>query len=484
MPDTIASAKADAQTVGLFTGSVLADAGLTLFATMLGYGTYLIDGDGRVVNSWTSDYASAGPAYLLANGDLLRTGVAYLNQYSVSLHASSGGVIEEYDWEGNLVWSYEYIGDDYSQHHDVCVMPSGNLLIIFWGYKSSAEAMAAGRDPATLSSNGLLVDSIVEIQKTGPTSGVTVWEWHAWDHLIQDVNPGLPNYGVVADHPERIDINYTGTPVKGTGEADPDWTHVNAVDYDARTDQILISVHTLNEVWVIDHSTTTAEAAGHTGGNSGHGGDLLYRFGNPQASDAGDASDQLFHGQHDAQWIAEGLPGAGNTLVFDNGWQSPDGEYSHVFELRLPVDEEGNYLKDADGSFADPELVWTYPQYDAPEFYSAYVSGAQRLPSGNTLITLGASGTFEEVDWGGNVVWKYVNPDTDRGVLGQGQAIPGDEQGSANNVFRAVWYGYDFTGFLGKDLTAGAELVPSGVSATLASSMTSLLGQPLAVAVG
>ncbi|UJX40925.1 aryl-sulfate sulfotransferase [Desulfovibrio sp. JY] len=484
MPDTKTNVNVGAQTVGLFTNSAFSDAGLTLYDTMLGYGTYLLDNQGRVVNSWTSDYTSAGPAYLLANGDLLRTGIAYLNQYSLSLHASSGGMIEEYDWAGNLVWSYEYIGDDYSQHHDVCVMPGGNILIVSWKHKSSAEAMAAGRDPATLSSGGLLVDSIAEIQKTGPTSGVKVWEWHAFDHLIQDINPGLPNYGVVADHPERIDINYTGTPVKGTGEADPDWTHVNAVDYDAQTDRILISVHTLNEVWVIDHSTTTAEAAGHSGGNSGHGGDLLYRFGNPQAAGAGDASDQLFHGQHDAQWIAEGLPGAGDILVFDNGWQNPDGEYSHVLELRLPVDEEGNYLKKADGSFADPEIVWTYPQYDDPEFYSAYVSGAQRLPSGNTLVTLGASGTFEEVDTAGNVVWKYVNPDTDRGLLGQGQAVPGDGQGRANNVFRAVWYGYDFTGFLGKDLTAGRELVSSGFPGSLDFSTSAPLERQLAVAVG
>lgn len=472
------------QTVGIFANTASAEPGLTLFSTMFGYDTWLIDNQGRVVNSWTSDSVGAGPVYLLDNGDMIRSGVAYLNQYNISLNAPSGGLIQEYSWDGDLVWSYEYIGDDYSQHHDFCVMPNGNVLLIVWEYKSQAEALAAGRDPDLVSPKGLIVDSVVEVQKTGPTSGQVVWEWHAWDHLVQDENPALSNYGQVSSYPERIDINYAGTPILGTNNADPDWTHINGIDYNPDTDQIVLSVHTLSEVWIIDHSTTTAEAAGHTGGNSGHGGDLLYRYGNPQAYGAGDASDQVLFSQHDAQWIADGLPGAGNLLIFNNGWQSPDGEYSHVLELKLPVDEAGNYQVGDTTPFAEAEVVWRYPEDNQDGFYSAYVSGAQRLENGDTLITLGALGTMIEVDASGNEVWNYVNPDTDQGLLAQGEAVPAVGLGYANNVFKATRYPYDFSGFLGKDVTGGAMLVSDAAATTATSLAKDPLGANLAGSVG
>ncbi len=108
-------------------------------------------------------------------------------------------------------------------------------------------------------------------------------------------------------------------------------------------DQILISVHNFSEIWVIDHSTTTAEAASHSGGNSGMGGDLLYRWGNPAAYDSGSSADQQLFVQHDAQWIGNGLPGAGNILIFNNGQGRPDGDYSSVDEIVPPVASDGSY---------------------------------------------------------------------------------------------------------------------------------------------
>jgi hypothetical protein len=102
--------------------------------------------------------------------------------------------------------------------------------------------------------------------------------------LTHSTVSGTPGYGVVTDHPELVDINF--------GDTKTDWMHTNSIDYNEKFDQILISVHNFNEIWVIDHSTTTEEAAGHTGGNSGKGGDLLYRWGNPQAYERGTASDQ------------------------------------------------------------------------------------------------------------------------------------------------------------------------------------------------
>lgn len=61
---------------------------------------------------------------------------------------------------------------------------------------------------------------------------------------------------------------------------------MNGIDYNPVLDQIALSTHNLNEWYIIDHSTTTAEAATSSGGNSGKGGDLLYRWGNPAAYQA------------------------------------------------------------------------------------------------------------------------------------------------------------------------------------------------------
>src|SRR5436305_14378831 len=153
----------------------------------------------------------------------------------------------------------------------------------------------------------LLPDSLVEIKKTGKTTGEVVWEWHLWDHLVQDFDKDKPNFGKIAEHPELVDINfgqdvlgafagkkdgldklkgigYVGNaPAKGGKGASADWTHCNGVSYNADLDQVIVSVHAFSEFWIIDHSTTTSDAAGHKGGKRGKGGDLLYRWGNPRA---------------------------------------------------------------------------------------------------------------------------------------------------------------------------------------------------------
>ena len=94
--------------------------------------------------------------------------------------------------------------------------------------------------------------------------------------------------------------------------------HTNSVAYNEEFDQIILSNRGTSEIWIIDHSTTTEVAATHEGGNSEKGGDLLYRWGNPIAYRAGTENDQMLFGQHDAHWIASGLQGEGNILIFNN----------------------------------------------------------------------------------------------------------------------------------------------------------------------
>jgi hypothetical protein len=359
--------------------------GLNLFAPLRSTTTYLMDEDGNTVYTWASDYNPGHSVYLLENGNLLHTG----NTRSGSFDAGgAGGIVQEIAPDGTAVWEFEYDTGQYRLHHDIEPLPNGNVLMIAWELKTEAQAVAAGRNPGLLRDGELWPDHIIEVD---PTSNAIVWEWHVWDHLVQDYDPTKANYGVVADHPELIDLNYsTGGP---PGSAD--WNHVNAIDYNAELDQILLSVHNFSEIWVIDHDTTTAEAAGAAG-------DLLYRWGNPQAYGAGTAADQQLFVQHDAQWIPSGYPGEGNILVFNNGTGRPGGNYSSVDEIVPPVDGSGNYT-----SYGPASPTWAYVADTPTDFYAERISGAQRLADGNTLICDGVSGTFFEVTSAGEIVWTY-----------------------------------------------------------------------------
>lgn len=429
--------------------------GYTLFAPSRSTMTYLIDSQGRVVHTWQSDYTPGQSAYLLEDGSLLRTAAPQPGQVA-NWAPGLGGRIERYSWDGELMWSFDLLNTHFAAHHDIEPLPNGNILMLVWEYKSAEEAIAAGRDPALLAQNKLIPDAVFEIQPSGNNDGDIVWEWHVWDHLIQDRFPDQANYGNVAEHPELVDINYVPTG-EGAGGVPSDWTHMNAIDYNPDLDQILLSVREFSEVWIIDHSTTTAEAAAHTGGNSGMGGDLLYRWGNPRTYRAGTAADQKLFYQHNAEWTD-----TGTILLFNNGWARPDGNYSSADEFQPPVDPQGHYAREG-AAFGPSELVWTYRSPVRSDFFAPIISGTQRLPNGNTLVTEGTSGTIFEVTPAGEVVWYYVNPITAAGPLTQGAAvpplnIPGIPEVYQNLVFRSYRYAPDYPGLVGRDLTPGGYL--------------------------
>jgi hypothetical protein len=463
-PDNAATAKAGApakpapEKAGLLINDPGAFRGYTVLNPMNKKTTYLIDLEGRVVKTWGSEHNSMHAAYLLEDGHLFRVAVLAGGERAFGGGPGSAGRIQEFGWNGDLVWDFQFHNEKQFPHHDAVKMPNGHVLMVVWDKKTAAEAIAAGRKK-DLVSEYLLPDSLVEVKPTGKTTGTVVWEWHLWDHLVQDHDATKANYGDVASHPELVDINfvenpmgpgpgpgpgapgpnamakakakaaapapdavkkteaeklksigYVGSPRQRSQRNNPDWTHVNSVAYNAELDQVMVSVHTFSEIWVIDHSTTTAEAAGHTGGRSGKGGDLLYRWGNPRVSRAGTAADQKLFSQHNAQWIPKELPGAGHVLVFNNGGRRPDGNYSSVDELVLPVDENGRYARKPGAAFGPDQPVWSYTAPQKSDFYAFFISGAQRLPNGNTLICSGPYGTFFEVTPKKEIVWKYKNP--------------------------------------------------------------------------
>jgi len=456
------------KTVGLLLNDPRSFQGYTLFPPKHGTATYLVDNQGQVVHSWTRSRHEPGQSvYLLPDGHLLRT-CAMRTRGRIG--GGEGGRIEEYDWNDNLVWEFDLASERLQLHHDIEPLPNGNILALAVELKTREEAIAAGFDPDALRDDRLYPDCVIEIQKTGRSGGKIVWQWHVWDHLIQDSDPRKPNYGDPAKHPGRIHVG------AGVHRRIPAfWNHMNSIDYNAKLDQIVLSVRGSSEIWVIDHGTTTKVARGRTGGRRGKGGDLLYRWGNPEAHGAGSRSDQQLYQQHDAQWIETGCPGAGNILIFNNGLgrgnaRDPErrgrrrggrerGGYSTVDEIVPPVDRKGRYTRKSGSAFGPAGSVWSYQAENPRDFFASQISGAHRLPNGNTLICDGTHGLFFEVTRQGEVVWKYVNPVTRSGILAQGELPSLDHRGhQLNAVFKIHRYAPDYPGLTGRDLTSRGPL--------------------------
>ncbi len=492
---------------GLLHRTYAASPGYTLFAPLDSNDTFLVDLEGRLVQRWTSAYPPGQSVELLADGRLMRA--ARDPGDSPFRSGGEGGRIEEFDWDGTLLWTYVCCDDERRQHHDFELLPNGNVLLIAWEAKSPEEAVDAGRD-FEAAQEGLWPDCVLEIEPTRPVGGKVVWEWHVWDHLIQDRDPAKPCFGVIAEHPERIDLNagraaprapdpamsdadlealrklgYVGdeVPESPAPAAEPerrdrrregrrgargmraDWNHLNSVHYSPSLDQIVLSSHNQHEIWIIDHGTTTAQAATGAGGARGRGGDLLYRWGNPANWHGGTAEAQQLHGQHDARFIAGGLRGAGRLLVFNNNTRNgmgfgadrgegrregrgdgrPDQRSSHVLELELPLLPDGSYQRAESGAFPPERPVWRYGGGDGEQqFFSPIVSGAQRLPNGGTLITSGSEGLILEISEKGELVWKFKNPfrrtaaEAPRAGAAGGRAPAGPAGMMAGAIFRAI----------------------------------------------
>ena len=375
-------------------------AGYVLYGSMRETSTHLLDSDGSAVHSWPGTGTPASMPYLMPDGTLVRP--SKVTNPSMT-GAAVGGRIQKIDWDGNVLWDYTWSDADHQQHHDIQPMPNGNVLIVSWERKTRTEAIAAGRQSIT---GEMWPTEIIEVEPVGSTGGNVVWEWHLWDHLVQDRDPSKANYGVVADHPELMDVNFGA--VAGGPSGGGDWDHVNSIDYNEELDQIVFGSRTTSELYIIDHSTTTEEAAGHTGGACGKGGDFLYRWGNPAVYDRGSSADQKIHVIHEVNWIPEGSPGAGNLLYYNNGVGRPGGNYSSAEELVPPLEPDGNYTLDGIAAFGPEEPTWVYD--GGGSFYAQSQSGAFRLPNGNTLVSASTDPTSYmcEVTSDGEVVWDYT----------------------------------------------------------------------------
>jgi hypothetical protein len=446
--------------------------GYTLFSPFNARYTFLIDMEGSLVHSWQrpADHAIEKHGYLLENGNILWRVIT----------REKGIIHQELDWDGNLVQELGDTRAGYKSHHDFRKiwnkkLKAYTLLIVSERAITHDQAIAAGCDPNFRGSYRSSPDGVVELDMDNNV----VWEWNIFDHLIQDIDPTKDNYvgkgKTIADYPGKMDANF------GEGRRG-DWIHTNSLDYNETLDQIVVNNSKQSEFYVIDHGGTfiagdpekSIELA------AGDAGDFIFRWGNPAVHDAGESfysdettiseGDQQMFFTHDIQWIDEGLPGAGNFLIFDNGTRHLQNTRSTVFEIN-PYDGpmkdgiyvpqmEGGSKKVATGHGSWPaqtfhnvsnQIVWKYNSGNSPaSFYARHISGAQRVPNGNTVICAGTWGQFFEVTKDGEVVWEYINPVTGSGIFKVG--------GAGSQSFRVHRYGPDHPALKGKDLTPRGKL--------------------------
>jgi len=412
--------------------------GYTLFSPTSGGGqqggsgnSYLMDNDLNIIHTWQYSRGAASMPYLFPDSSILHP----YRVANVSMNGGGvGGGIAHIAWDGTVLWDYTVSNDTYQHHHDIQPLPNGNILVIAWERKTAQEAYAKGRESGTINNslNQMWFTAILELEPTPPDQANIVWEWHLWDHLIQDYDSSLPDYGMISDYPERMDIN-SGSVGNAGPQSGGDWMHVNAIDYNAELDQIVFSARHQHEIYLIDHSTTTEEAAGHTGGNSGKGGDFLYRWGNPQNYGRGTESNRQLDGQHGVNWIPRGYPGEGNLILFNNHYTTTN---SAVFELITPLSVDStNYLLDGNNSYGPENPVWLH----SVGMHSNVQSGAFRLPNGNTLISVADEATLIEIDSTGIELWDYEYTIGSNPMIARAQKYPIDFLGGGDTTVTPVY---------------------------------------------
>jgi hypothetical protein len=384
--------------VEVYNGDLI-DNSYTLAVENGGTLSYLLDKSGNKVKEWQFESNLGNDLELLPDGKLL--GI-FKSDNPVISFGGYGGIVRIIDQDGSIDWEYEYSSENYIAHHDIERLPNGNILLLVWEKIDTPQAQSKG----VITDIPIYPEALIEIN---PLNNQIVWQWRSFDHIIQDQNNSIfGTYGVVSENPQLIDINYNLDNI-GDTVVNGDIMHANGIDYDTDKDVIYLSVNFYSEIWVIDHSTTTAQASTSSGGNYNKGGDLLYRFGNPSTYKNLEGS-RLFFNNHFPNLLEGGEPGSGNILVYNNG---NNNSQSIVYELDIP--DNFGLTPNSDN---EPSVVWSFTN---PDLFFGRISGAVRLKNGNTLIAEGDYG-FWEVTTDGSIAWKY--------------------NGLGTNFWRC--YGYDF----------------------------------------
>ena len=162
--------------------------------------SYLLDKKGETIHTWNFDSKTGNNLELLPNGKILGMFKAENPSSDISF-GGYGGVIKIINTDNTVDWEYNYSAADHLAHHDVKMLPNGNVLFLAWERISAAAAQAAGVDVT----HDIFPEKLMEID---PVTDEVVWEWHSWDHIIQDIDSNLPKFGDLATNPQLININY------------------------------------------------------------------------------------------------------------------------------------------------------------------------------------------------------------------------------------------------------------------------------------
>lgn len=413
---------------------------------------FLINNCGEIVHTWMDEdnFRPGNTAYLREDGTLVKAKRPAAVGGDAIWAGGGGAIIEIRSWDNELLWSYTLNDESDRLHHDIALTDEGTIIAIAWENITKQDAIEMGRDTSLLSQDMLWPDYLLEID---PTKDSIVWEWHATDHLIQDFDSTKQNYGVVADHPELINLNYA------TQGGKADWLHSNSIDYNAELDHIMISVPHFHEIWVIDHSTTTQQAASHLGGKSNHGGDLIYRVGNLAAYDRGTEDDQILFFQHDAHWVddfvPETFPFKDQIAVYNN---RVGADYSTAEVFAAPWNMYIIDYERFDNTWPPYEFTNTITHPDSSKLYSTGLSSIQLLANGNRLLTAGRTGYTVELSPDNDIVWEYITP------LKKGVVLPQGDTSLVTNdnlTFRSYKYPTDYVAFDNRDLSIKGYLESS-----------------------
>ncbi|KAI9025415.1 ASST-domain-containing protein [Hyaloraphidium curvatum] len=371
------------------------------------HGAVLLDPIGREVQVWKG--LQGFPNKLLPNGNVLGSSGTRNPRFGFQDQLD----LVEVDAEGRVVWSWDKLEEVEDpgterrwiarQHHD------------FQREGSATGYFAPGQEPKTegpfktlilvhrdvtdprISDQPLLDDRIVEIDHAGKIT----WEWHPHEHFDE----------LGFDDAAKDVLRRKPNPVP-VGEGVGDWLHINSLSYvgpnrwfDAGDERF----HPDNLIWDSRESNIIAIVSKATG-------KIAWKLGPRYDNNPAEKKLGWIIGLHHAHIIPRGLPGEGNLLLFDNGgWAgygdanpSSDGtksalrDYSRVLEID-PTTLEIKW------QYTPREAGYIVP-LDASRFYSPFVSSAQRLPNGNTLITEGSDGRIFEVTPEHETVWEYVSP--------------------------------------------------------------------------
>jgi len=394
---------------------------------MNGDGTYLIDNCGEILNEWQDVNRAYYHPKLMENGNLVYIETEFEIVQGMIVFEQK---VIELDWDGNVINEVSNPEASLTSVYEVIVLPNGNYLCAARMEFSEEDFMELGYDIPGAAPDRM--DGVIEMDRS---TGELVWEWRASDHVIQERDPSANNYGIVADHPELINMDAVSNLDWQDGES----FMINSIGYNAERDEILISMRKMCEIMILDHSTTKEEAAGHTGGRHGKGGDIIYRWGNPANYGAGTAQNQYLYYQHNPHWIKEG-PYKGKIMAYSNGLfrpgiASPEDNYSTIPIISPTLDENDHYVLEPGMAYGPMEPEFEY-RGDTPggKFYSGYTSGASFLPNGNVYVTIGAEDKAFELNPQGQIVWEY---NIDRGFY----------------IYRSEKYPKDYPAFDGKELS-------------------------------